>query len=67
MRNNLSRGGAVGRLRYLLLVLSANGPDDWLNVLVCLGGGTCGFRFDQDLAAQAGVKRMFARTFKTEV
>ena len=44
----------------LSLVLFVNGPDDWSNVLVCLGVGTCGFRFDQELAAQTGVKRMFA-------
>ena len=43
----------------LSLVLFANGPDDWSNVLVCLGVGTSGFRFDHELAAQPGVKRMF--------
>jgi putative restriction enzyme len=49
----------------LSLVLFANGPDDWSNVLVCLGVGTCGFRFDQELAAQPGVKRMFAGLIKS--
>ena len=44
----------------LSLVLFANGPDDWSNVLVCLGVGTSGFRLDHELAAEPGVKRMFA-------
>ena len=44
----------------LSLVLFPNGPDDWSNVLVCLGVGTSGFRYDHELAAQPGVKRMFA-------
>ena len=44
----------------LSLVLFPNGPDDWSNVLVCLGVGTSGFRYDHELAAEPGVKRMFA-------
>jgi len=44
----------------LSLVLFAKGSDDWSKVLVCLGVGTCGFRYDHELAAQPGVKRMFA-------
>ena len=49
----------------LSLVLFANGPDDWSNVLVCLGVGTSGFRYDHELAAQPGVKRMFAGLIKS--
>ena len=49
----------------LSLVLFPNGPDDWSNVLVCLGVGTSGFRYDHELAAQPGVKRMFAGLIKS--
>ena len=60
-----SEEAQTGVYADLSLVLFANGPDDWSNVLVCLGVGTSGFRYDHELAAQPGVKRTFAGLIKS--